>query len=161
MRACWGLGPRGAAGALALSRPVVWPSAVRTASAPRLILSRLNTQPARPPVNASMPASRLGTHDSGLMWLATPSSQRTLTSCSSPVSRRTLTPIHTFTSSTRRQRAIGSSWIGYWTPTLSILLIFSLPLLALFIQLAFYLLKRWRNVEKLEVGNLSILSLWT
>ena len=39
----------------------------------RKLLSRLNTRPARAPVNASMPASRVATHDSGSMWLATPS----------------------------------------------------------------------------------------
>ena len=49
-----------------------------TASAPRLahgsrhgtLISRLNTRPARTPVNASPTASRLCTHDSGPPWLA-------------------------------------------------------------------------------------------
>ncbi len=45
-----------------------------TGSAPRMrILSRLNTQPACDPVNASPTPSRLPTHDSGPMWMANPS----------------------------------------------------------------------------------------
>ena len=36
------------------------------------IISQLNTQPACAPVNASMVALRLATHDSGPGWLATP-----------------------------------------------------------------------------------------
>jgi hypothetical protein len=37
-------------------------------------ISRLHTRPARTPVNASPPPSRAEAHDSGPMWLATPSS---------------------------------------------------------------------------------------
>ncbi len=36
------------------------------------IISQLNTRPACAPVNASMAASRLATHDSGSGWFATP-----------------------------------------------------------------------------------------
>lgn len=39
---------------------------------PVAIISQLNTLPACAPVNASMVASRLATHDSGSGWLATP-----------------------------------------------------------------------------------------
>src|SRR4029077_6308948 len=44
-----------------------------TASASRSeFLTRLNTRPARSPVNASTPPSRAAPHDSGPMWVATP-----------------------------------------------------------------------------------------
>src|SRR5450755_4534620 len=44
-----------------------------TASASRrIVLTRLNTRPARSPVNASTPPSRAAPHDSGPMWVATP-----------------------------------------------------------------------------------------
>ena len=47
---------------------------VRRASAPGTIrISGLNTQPARTPVNASPSPSRTPVHDSGPVWLATPS----------------------------------------------------------------------------------------
>jgi hypothetical protein len=39
---------------------------------PVAIISQLNTLPACAPVNASMAASRLATHDSGSGWIATP-----------------------------------------------------------------------------------------
>src|SRR3954467_2307492 len=52
-------------------------------------LSRLNGWPARPPADASPLASRPDTHGSGPTWIATPSSYRTLTDYSWPVSRRT------------------------------------------------------------------------
>src|SRR5436305_13206186 len=52
-------------------------------------LSRLNGWPMRSPVNASLCTSRCTAHDSGPMWLAIPSSQRTCTAYSLPVSRRT------------------------------------------------------------------------
>src|SRR5947209_8829428 len=52
----------------------VVPSALTTASASRtLLLSRLNTRPARTPVNASMPPSRETPHDSAPLWVASPS----------------------------------------------------------------------------------------
>src|ERR1700732_783688 len=51
-------------------------------------LSRLNGWPMRTPVNASPRPSRATAHDSGPMWIATPSSQGTCTLYSLPVSRR-------------------------------------------------------------------------
>src|SRR6202035_1028426 len=43
-----------------------------TASASRrIVLTRLNTRPARSPANASTPPSRAAPHDSGPMWVAT------------------------------------------------------------------------------------------
>jgi hypothetical protein len=51
-------------------------------------LSRLNGWPMRSPVNASPKPSRAPAHDSGPMWIATPSSQGTCTLYSLPVSRR-------------------------------------------------------------------------
>jgi hypothetical protein len=39
---------------------------------PVAIISQLNTLPAGTPLNASMAASRLATHDSGPGWIATP-----------------------------------------------------------------------------------------
>src|SRR5262245_52123706 len=51
-------------------------------------LSRLNGWPMRSPVNASPKPSRAPAHDSGSMWIATPSSQGTCTLYSLPVSRR-------------------------------------------------------------------------
>ena len=55
------------------------------------ILSRLNGWPMQSPTDASPPPSRTTTHGSGPMWIATPSSQRTSTVYSLPVSRRTPT----------------------------------------------------------------------
>src|SRR5215207_3107980 len=52
-------------------------------------LSRLDGWPARSPADASPLASRPDTHGSGPTWIATPSSYRTLTDYSWPVSRRT------------------------------------------------------------------------
>ncbi len=54
-----------------------------------VFLSRLNGWPMRSPTDASPPPSRTTTHGSGPMWIATPSSQRTSTVYSLPVSRRT------------------------------------------------------------------------
>ena len=76
--------------ALALTRPLVWPSVTVTTSAPGTIaLSRLDGRPARSPADASPGPSRGPTHGSGPVWLARPSLQRTFTSYSLPVSRRT------------------------------------------------------------------------
>ena len=51
-----------------------------TRSAPRRkLLSRLNTQPAHTPVNASQPWLPTTAHDSGTLWLATPSTFKTFT----------------------------------------------------------------------------------
>jgi hypothetical protein len=55
----------------------------------RVCLSRLNGWPMRSPTEASPRLSRACTHGSGPMWIATPSSQRTSTTYSLPVSRRT------------------------------------------------------------------------
>src|SRR5262245_4202768 len=41
------------------------------------------------PTDASPPSLRTATHGSGPIWIATPSSHRTCTDCSLPVSRRT------------------------------------------------------------------------
>ena len=56
---------------------------------PRVLFSRLNTQPMRTPVNASPKPSRVSAHDSGTVWFATPSLAETCTLYSLPVSRRT------------------------------------------------------------------------
>ncbi len=58
---------------LAITHPPVLPSAMLNGVVtPVAIISQLNTLPALPPVNASMAALRLVTHDSGPGWLATP-----------------------------------------------------------------------------------------
>src|SRR5689334_20801312 len=76
--------------ALALTRPLVWPSVTVTTSAPGTVaLSRLDGRPARSPADASPDPSRGPTHGSGPVWLARPPLQRTPTSYSLPVSRRT------------------------------------------------------------------------
>jgi len=68
-----GLRLRGARRMLAMARPPVWPSALRNGvGTPVAIISQLNTLPALPPINASMAALPLATHDSGPGWLATP-----------------------------------------------------------------------------------------
>ena len=50
-----------------------------------LSLSQLNGWPALSPVNASLTPSRMPAHDSGSLWFARPSVQRTCTTCSLPV----------------------------------------------------------------------------
>src|SRR5580704_5436651 len=61
-----------------------------TASASRRnVLSRLNTQPARSPVNASTLLLRTAPHDSGPTWVATSQSYDFCIHYTSPVSRRT------------------------------------------------------------------------
>jgi hypothetical protein len=68
-----GLRLRGVQRILAIAHPTVLPSAMlNSVGTPVSIISQLNTLPALPPVNASMTASRLTTHDSGPGWLATP-----------------------------------------------------------------------------------------
>ena len=52
-------------------------------------LSRLHGWPVRSPTDASSLTSRSTMHGSGPMWIATPSSRRTCTDYSLPVSRRT------------------------------------------------------------------------
>jgi hypothetical protein len=57
-----------------------------TASAPRRkSLSRLNTRPARAPVNASTPPSQVAPHDSGSVWVANPSPYDSFIHYTSPV----------------------------------------------------------------------------
>ena len=69
----WGLRLRRVRRTLALVHPPVLPSAMRNDVGTRVaIISQLNTRPACAPVNASMAASRLATHDSGSGWVATP-----------------------------------------------------------------------------------------
>src|SRR5215831_701192 len=71
---------------LAIALPAVLPSVtchgVGTLVA---IISQLNTLPACAPVNASMAASRLATHDSGPGWFATPFLYDSLIHYSTPV----------------------------------------------------------------------------
>ncbi len=72
-RHAWGLGLRRVPTRLALASRAVWPSASwYGVGTPDAIISQLNTLPAGAPVNASMAASRLATHDSGSGWIATP-----------------------------------------------------------------------------------------
>ena len=71
-------------------------------------LSRLNGWPMRPPVNASPKPSRAAAHDSGPMWIATPSSQRTCTLYSFPVSRRFENVVRNSLSSGHQDRRVGS-----------------------------------------------------
>jgi hypothetical protein len=62
---------------------------------PELKLSPLTTWPTHTPVNASRDASRRPAHDSGPVWVATPSPRRTFTAYLLPVSRRTVAQSHT------------------------------------------------------------------
>jgi hypothetical protein len=74
----------------ALARRIVLPSALSIASAPRKFqFSRLNGWPVRSPADASPASSRRQAHGSGPTWIASPSSQRTFTTYSLPVLRRT------------------------------------------------------------------------
>src|ERR1017187_7261083 len=58
---------------LAIAHPSVWPSLLRNGvGTPVAFISQLHTLPACTPVNASMAALRLATHDSGPGWIATP-----------------------------------------------------------------------------------------
>ena len=58
---------------LAFSHPPVMPSVcLDDVGTLKAIISQLDVQPACAPVNASHPASRLTTHDSGSGWFATP-----------------------------------------------------------------------------------------
>jgi hypothetical protein len=58
---------------LAMARPPVLPSAMlNDVGTPVAIISQLNTRPTCTPVNASMVASRLATHDSRPGWIAIP-----------------------------------------------------------------------------------------
>jgi hypothetical protein len=69
----WGLRLREVRQVLAIVHLSVLPSAMlNDVGTPVAIISQLNTLPACAPVNASMAASRLATHDSGPGWIATP-----------------------------------------------------------------------------------------
>ena len=92
---CQGLRPRRAGRALAITRPSMSPSVILTTSAPEtILLSRLNGWPMHSPVNASSASSRIPTHNSAPMRLATPSSQRTFTAYSLPVTLCRFLPAH-------------------------------------------------------------------
>jgi transposase len=73
---CQGLRPRRAGGrALAMTRQPMLPSGNSTPSAPETFkLSRLNGWPICSPTDASPAPSRMPSHGSGPMWIATPSS---------------------------------------------------------------------------------------
>ena len=90
-----GLRLRGVHWMLALTHPLVLPSAMLNGvGTPVAIISQLNTLPACAPVNASMAASRLATHDSGPGWIATPFLYDSFIHNSTPVlSRRTQQPV--------------------------------------------------------------------
>jgi cell division inhibitor SulA len=69
----WGLRLRRVLRVLAMAHPSMLPSAMLNGvGTPVAIISQLNTLPACAPVNASMAALRLATHDSGSGWLAMP-----------------------------------------------------------------------------------------
>ena len=81
---------------------------IATASAPGItIFARLNGWPVRSPTDASPPSLRTTAHGSGPMWLATPSSCRTCTDYSLPVSRRTAKEFWTLPFAHRPQRLPG------------------------------------------------------
>ena len=68
----WGLRLRRVQRLLAMAPPLILPSAMRNDVGTLVaIISQLNGQPACTPVNASMAALQLTTHDSGPGWLAT------------------------------------------------------------------------------------------
>ena len=69
----WGLRLRSVRRTLAMAHPPALPSAIRNDVGTLVaIISQLNALPACAPVNASMVALRLATHDSGSGWFATP-----------------------------------------------------------------------------------------
>ena len=71
----------------------VWPSASDNGvGTPDWMISQLDGWPACAPVNASLPALRPSTHDSGSGWLAGPFPCDSCSHDSSPVSRRTVGP---------------------------------------------------------------------
>jgi hypothetical protein len=83
----WGLRLRSVLQTLAMAHPPVLPSAIRNDVGTLVaIISQLNTQPACAPVNASMVALRLATHDSGSGWFATPFLYDSFIHNSTPVS---------------------------------------------------------------------------
>ena len=84
---CQGLRPRRAGRTLAITRPSVLPSVLSKTSALGTIkFTRLDGWPMRSPADASPSSSRMPTHGSGAMRIATPSLQWTCTTYSLPVS---------------------------------------------------------------------------
>src|SRR3982751_4763780 len=105
---------------LALAPPPVLPSAmVNDVGTPVAIISQLNTQPACTPVNASMAALRLATHDSGPGWIAIPFLYDSFIHNSTPVlSRRTQQPARRGTFRTLRPDAgsrASMAWVAEWS----------------------------------------------
>jgi hypothetical protein len=98
---------------LAVTHPPVLPSAMlNDVGTPVAIISQLNTLPALPPVNASMAALRLATHDSGPGWLATPFLYDSFIHNSTPVlSRRTQRPASRQIGSVKERRRAPSASI--------------------------------------------------
>ena len=79
---------------LAMTHLPVLPSAMRNdVGTPVAIISQLNTLPACTPVNASMAASRLATHDSGPGRIATPLLYDSFIHNSTPVYRGALSKL--------------------------------------------------------------------
>src|SRR5436190_23982762 len=71
---------------LAMAHPSVWPSLLGNGvGTPIAFSSQLHTLPACTPVNASMAALRLATHDSGPGWVATPFPYDSFIHTSTPV----------------------------------------------------------------------------
>ena len=78
-----------------MTPPSVWPSASDNGvGTPEDLISQLNGWPACAPVNASPPALRPSTHDSGSGWLAGPFPCDSFIHNSSPVFRRTIRPVN-------------------------------------------------------------------
>ena len=90
----WGLRLRSVLRRLAMASLPVLPSAMLNDVGTLVaIISQLNALPACAPVNASMVALRLATHDSGSEWFATPFPRDSFIHNSTPVlSRRTQQP---------------------------------------------------------------------
>ena len=69
-----------------MALPSVWPSvSVDDVGIPDPLISQLDIPPACAPVNASRPALRLATHDSGSGWLAMPFLRDSFIHCSTPI----------------------------------------------------------------------------
>jgi hypothetical protein len=82
----WGLRLRRVRVKLAIAPAAVWPSVTwYDVGTPDAIISQLNALPTCAPVNASMAALRLATHDSGSGWVATPSLYDSFIHDSTPV----------------------------------------------------------------------------
>jgi hypothetical protein len=82
-----GLRPRGVLSRLAIATRSVWPSAyLHGVGTPELSkISRLDTRPARSPVNASPTTSQSLAHDSEPVWVAGPLPYETFIRNTSPV----------------------------------------------------------------------------